>query len=263
MTKKAALQKELLEKVKPGTKPSHLKRSKSLSDIPQAPPLPKLDEMEQLKKENEQLKQEAQATAQRLNTPSADQVAEIRELLHDLAKSGNTSFTDPNQALNTLTEELKKQTDLNVLLSEQLKEKQQEIEELRKQLEVKHTPTELSELDQSLISRHKSLKDWFIQYQKNQVLEKELSENIDEAATELINQDQTISQLRSQISQLKLTNQSLTKDLDLTTKLAQMRKSPLPENNSNHSNLLVYAFLALWFIALLNSSWNHNFKENE
>src|SRR5215208_6672013 len=41
---KQQLQKELLEKVKPGTKPSQLKklkRSKSEGDIPKAPPLPK------------------------------------------------------------------------------------------------------------------------------------------------------------------------------------------------------------------------------
>src|SRR5437763_907560 len=109
---KENLQKELLEKVKPGTKPSHLKklkRSKSDGDIPKAPPLPL-----------------------------------------------NTSFTDPNQALSTL-EELKKATDLNALLTDQLKAKQSEIESLRQQLET--NPTDLTELDHSLISRHKSLKD--------------------------------------------------------------------------------------------------------
>src|SRR3954447_22567096 len=40
---KQDLQKELLEKVKPGTKPSHLKklkRSKSADDIPKSSPLP-------------------------------------------------------------------------------------------------------------------------------------------------------------------------------------------------------------------------------
>ena len=39
---KGSLQKEILEKVKPGTKPSDirkLKRSKSADDIPSAPPL--------------------------------------------------------------------------------------------------------------------------------------------------------------------------------------------------------------------------------
>jgi|SRR6266496_2757626 len=128
---KQDLQKELLEKVKEGVKPSDfrkLKRSKSEGDIPKAPPLSKLNEMEQLKKENEQLKQEVQATAERLNTPSTDQVAEIR--------------------------------DLNVLLTDQLKAKQQEVEDLRKQLEETNPiSNELSESDQSLISRHKSLKD--------------------------------------------------------------------------------------------------------
>src|SRR5437763_8191133 len=104
---KENLQKELLEKVKPGTKPSHLKklkRSKSDGDIPKAPPLPL-----------------------------------------------NTSFTDPNQALSTL-EELKKATDLNALLTDQLKAKQSQIEELRKDLEKTHPiSNELSELDHSLI----------------------------------------------------------------------------------------------------------------
>jgi hypothetical protein len=101
---KQDLQKELLEKVKPRTKPSHLKRSKSADDIspPKPPPLP-LSELEQLKK----------------------------------------------------------QTDLNALLQEQLKEKQREVESLRKQLEtVNNSPEEtLSELDHSLMARHQSLKD--------------------------------------------------------------------------------------------------------
>jgi len=44
---------------------------------------------------------------------------------------------------------------------------------------------------------------------------------------------------------LKLDHQSLQKDLNLATKLAEARKTPLPENNSNYSNWLVYAFLAL------------------
>jgi len=98
MTKKDDLQAELLAKVKPGTKPSHLKRSKSADDIP--------------------------------------------------------------SPLNQLTE-LKKQTDLNALLQEQLKEKQREVESLRKQLETaNNSPGEtLTELDHSLMARHQSLKD--------------------------------------------------------------------------------------------------------
>src|SRR5215475_10762302 len=65
MTKKEALQKEITEKVKPGIKPSDLKklkRSKSDSDItqvPKAPPLPNnLDEINRLKQQfNSQLQQ--------------------------------------------------------------------------------------------------------------------------------------------------------------------------------------------------------------
>jgi predicted RNase H-like nuclease (RuvC/YqgF family) len=101
---KEQLQQELLEKVKPGTLPSHLKRSKSADDIiPNAPPLP----------------------------PS--QLSEL--------------------------EQLKKQTDLNSLLQDQLKAKQKEIEKLRKQLETNSDPTDFTELDQALTARHQNLKD--------------------------------------------------------------------------------------------------------
>ena len=166
MTKKDDLQAELLAKVKLGTKPSHLKRSKSADDInpPKPPPLPS-SELEQLKKENEQLKQEQQTTQARLKE------------LHDFAKSDNTS-TNPTPAPSQLTSELKKQTDLNTLLSEQLKEKQQQIEtlrqkdedsakqieELKEQRELQSRfnslrEPELNELDQALFARHQSLKD--------------------------------------------------------------------------------------------------------
>jgi hypothetical protein len=57
MTKKSDLQKELLEKVKPGTKPSHLKRSKSADEIPKTPPLPLLqDQLKEKQKEIERLR---------------------------------------------------------------------------------------------------------------------------------------------------------------------------------------------------------------
>ena len=200
---KQALQKELLEKVKPGTKPSHLKRSKSESDIPQAPPLP---------------------------------LSEI--------------------------EELKKATDLNALLTDQLKAKQSEIESLRQQLET--NPTNLTELDHSLISRHKSLKDWFIQYSQNKLLETELAENIEEAAEELVQQDKKISHLQNQIIKLKQTNQSLQKDLDLSQRLAELRKTPLPNSETSGNSLIIGLFLVLWLISLLNAAWKqYNFKANE
>ena len=69
-------------------------------------------------------------------------------------------------------------------------------------------------------------------YQKNKQLETELKENIDYASEELLNQDQTIADLRTENSKLKLTNQSLQKDLNLATKLAELRKDYLPPNSS-------------------------------
>ena len=87
-----------------------------MGDIPKAPPLPKNQEVEQLKAELARVKAENQS-------------------------------------------ELKKANGLTSLLQEQLKEKQQEIEELRKALETNQTPNPTQELDQSLKARHKSLKD--------------------------------------------------------------------------------------------------------
>jgi len=51
---------------------------------------------------------------------------------------------------------------------------------------------------------------------------------VDYASNELVEQDKVIEKLRSENSKLKLTNQSLQKDLDLATKLAELRKNPLP-----------------------------------
>jgi transposase-like protein len=73
-----------------------------------------------------------------------------------------------------------------------------------------------------------NLKDWFSQYSKSKQLDTELANNIDEASEELITQDQIITKLRTENSQLKRTNQSLQKDLDLAQRLGQSRKTPFP-----------------------------------
>jgi len=56
-----------------------------------------------------------------------------------------------------------------------------------------------------------------------------------------------MEKLKKELKTLKLTNQSLTKDLNLASKLAELRKNPLP-NNSNSYPFLKYAFYSL-FIA--------------
>ena len=222
MTKE--LQKELLEKVKPGTKPSHLKRSRSVGDIPQAPPLPKT------------------------LTKSAEEL--------ELGSSN-------------LSQELKKTTDLTSLLQEQLKAKQQELEKLREQLELDNSPqaNPTQELDQSLMARHSNLKNRFKQYQKSKSLDKELTENIEQASTELINQDQKITQLRNSNNKLQQENSNLHRDLKLSQRLAelrsnessfdnerQLRKEPFLEKG-NWPSLpswgliwIALSILALWFL---------------
>ena len=76
-------------------------------------------------------------------------------------------------------------------------------------------------------------------------MEKELQENIDYASQELVDQDQKISQLRTENSKLKQTNQSLQKDLNLAHKLIELRNNnPFPDY-PNPLNYLKYALYAL------------------
>jgi|ERR1043166_3079381 molecular chaperone GrpE (heat shock protein) len=131
---KEALQKELKEKVKEGVKPSHLKklkRSKSADDIPNSSSTsdPQIIQLQQ------QVKFHAE-TAQNYLQSSQTSQAKVSELEEKLKSN------PPSQ-----------------LLQDQLKEKQQQIENLRKQLETNPNPTDLTALDNSLLARHKNLKD--------------------------------------------------------------------------------------------------------
>jgi chromosome segregation ATPase len=221
------LQKELKEKVKAGVKPSHLKklkRSKSADDIPASP----------------------------------------SELEQELALATQTIA------------ELTKIAQKSALLTDQLTNKQKEIERLREQLETQETelkelknpdyslaltplnsnPSELTELDQSLIARHQNLKDFFKQYEKTERLEQELVENIDYVTDELVKQDDLISDLRGENRKLQLTNQSLQRDLDLAHRAVAWRKTPLP-NEDDYSYLkymfyfltaLTYLYFTIWLL---------------
>ena len=229
---KTQLQQELLEKVKPGTKPSHLKKlkkSKSASDLPD----PSSTRLSELETENAELKKELEQTSSALS--------ELTKL----------KSNPPTQLLQDQLSEKQKEIEL---LRQQREDSAKQIESLREtsqslrqQLENQLNPTEL---DNSLIARHKNLKDWFTQYQKNQELDAELTHNIDEVSNELITQDQTISNLQNQLQKLKLTNQQLTKDLNLTQKLAEFRKD-YPFNP--HPDYLKYAFYSL--VALVLALW--------
>jgi chromosome segregation ATPase len=164
MTKNPEFQQELNEKVKPGVKPSELrklKRSKSADDIVNTPPAP--------------------------------------------------------------------------LLQDQLKVKQQEIESLREQLEAKNTElTETTqELDNSLFARVEAVKQFGLIYDKLQLIKQELNETIDQASDELVKEDDKNSQLSTKLLTARQQINSLQKDLNLATKLAEMRKVPYPDDQTN------------------------------
>jgi uncharacterized phage infection (PIP) family protein YhgE len=163
---KQELQKELLEKVKPGVKASDikkLKRSKSADDItnPNNPPTP--------------------------------------------------------------------------LLQEQLKTKQQEVENLREQLAGKNTELKATkqELDNSLLARVEAIQQFGLIYDKLQLVKQELDDIVDQASDELVKGDDKVSSLRTKLFTAQQQIDSLQRDLKLAQRLADLRKYPLPNNNNN------------------------------
>jgi chromosome segregation ATPase len=135
---KEQLQQELLEKVKPGTKPSQLKKSKSLSDLPTQP------KANSPKRKSLEIPTPPKSLKVQL-TEAQDQIS-ILELKLETCQRELTE-------LNSLTAE-------NTHLKEQAKIKQQQMESLRKTLEEtnsKLTQTK-QELDKSLAARHQGLK---------------------------------------------------------------------------------------------------------
>ena len=235
---KQQLQQELKDKVKPGVKPSDLRklrRSKSADDIPSTPPT------------------SIPVSRSKSNQPFQDPkypyttLISQQEELDKLKKETETKSTTIS-LLRKKNEELEQQLKTNPptqLLQDQLSEKQQEIESLKEQLETKPT---LPELDNSLMARHQNLKAWFSQYQKTKQLDQALVENIDEASSELLEQDKVISSLRTQITQLETSNQSLQKDLSLSNRLAEYRKDPYYSSpNYPYLKYALYTLAAVWF----------------
>src|SRR2546430_2475095 len=112
---KENLQKELLEKVKPGTKPSDirkLKRSKSAGDIPSAPPLPNSTPLAR-SKSTEPFKDPKYPY-----TTLISQAQEIEQLKKETETKSTTIAL-----LRKKIDELEGSNPPNLLLSEQLTEK--------------------------------------------------------------------------------------------------------------------------------------------
>jgi hypothetical protein len=96
------------------------------------------------------------------------------------------------------------------------------------------------------VARHQGLKDFGAEYDKRKLAQQELNSAVEESSEELVNQDQLLTKLRSENFKLKQEKQSLQRDLNLSSRLAEMRKVPYFENEFNHSlNYFKYAVYAL------------------
>ena len=252
---KENLQKELKEKVKEGIKPSDLKklkRSKSADDIPTSltpPNLVRSKSTQELEPAPNQEEWEDKISVLELTVETKD-----RELIEKAETI--TIYSDQLQTKQKEIEHLRKQGE----------DSAKQVENLRKQLEEKNEELkklkaeQSSLLDDNLTLKHKGLKDWFTQYQQTQKLEQELVENVNHASEELVNQDKQINSLQGQVKKLKQQNQSLQKDLESAEKLAELRKSPYPNDSDSYPFLkyTLYSLVAILFTLLLvNNLKNH------
>jgi uncharacterized phage infection (PIP) family protein YhgE len=123
------------------------------------------------------------------------------------------------------------------LINDQLKEKQQEVENLRKKLEESNTKLKETkqELDNSLFARIEAVKQFGLIYDKLQLVKQELDDTVDQASDELVSADDKVSSLRTKLFTAQQQIDSLQKDLNLAQRLAEMRKYPLP-SKSNENN---------------------------
>jgi predicted RNase H-like nuclease (RuvC/YqgF family) len=155
---KEQLQKELKEKVKPGIKPSQLKRSKSADDVsPPTPPETKypfttlISQQEQL----DELKKET--------TAKSDTIKLLRKKNDDL----RSKLSDLQGKCDDLQKELTRNPP-TPLLQDQLKQKQNEVEDLRSKLDKSHQNLTESnaKLEQSLTARVEAVKQFDKVYDK-------------------------------------------------------------------------------------------------
>jgi chromosome segregation ATPase len=171
---KQALQKELLEKVKPGTKPSQLKKSKSTGDLPATSPEP-------------------------INQPRRKSI----DLLSN-PQSLKTQLQKAQDQISIL--ELKLETCQRELDEKALVEKE------NTELKEKLTQTK-TELDNSLTARHQSLKDFGQEHSKRKEVQKELNQTLKEASEELNQNEQTVTNLRTQLFKANQQINNLQKEL--------------------------------------------------
>jgi len=208
MMTKQDLQKELLEKLRPGVKASDikkLKRSKSAGDIPSAPPSP---------------------------TTQIKQLEDKISVLELIVETKDRELTEKDGTV--------------VIYSDQLNQKQKGIENLRQSLDQKTAELKKTkqELDNSLFARVEAVKQFGKIHEKLKQIKQELNENVEQASEELINQDKKINQYRTNQQKVQQKIKELEQDLNLAQRLAELRKYPLPDNSPN-LDYLKYALYSL------------------
>jgi predicted nucleic acid-binding Zn-ribbon protein len=163
---KEQLQKELKEKVKPGIKPSQLKRSKSADDVSPPTPLEKggvYSELSELDSETKYpfttliSQQEQLDELKKETTAKSDTIKLLRKKNDDL----RSKLSDLQGKCDDLQKELTRNPP-TPLLQDQLKQKQQEIEHLRKQGEdsakqIESLRTQLEATNQNLTESNTKL----------------------------------------------------------------------------------------------------------
>ena len=137
---KEKLQQELQEKVRPGIKPSQLKRSKSLGDIPKAPLLPDQPTIQQLQTENKELKSQ-------LAKANQDWTNLAQKRLENLKSNPNPRLAELekelNQTVKDATEEIEKQEQIIKSLKQKLSQVQNQNQDLTQQVKNYERATEL------------------------------------------------------------------------------------------------------------------------
>jgi predicted RNase H-like nuclease (RuvC/YqgF family) len=217
VTKNSEFQKELQEIIKPGVKASDLKKlkhSKSADNLPiSVPSIP-------LKKSQSQL--EIPVTQQ---PSSEEQIKQLKEQVKFQAQTSQNYLISLQLAQSKITE-----------LEEKEKKDKQEIEELT---------------DYILELRLENIQDFGKYREQLKAIQQQLDDTVDQASDELVKEDDKNSQLRTKLLTARQQISSLQKDLNLAEKLAEMRKYPLPNPESDESYLkYIFGGLALVFLGL-------------
>jgi hypothetical protein len=143
------------------------------------------------------------------------------------------------------------------IVNDQLKEKQKEVEDLRKQLEETNAKLKKTEqdLDNSLAARVAGVKAFGQEHDKRTKAQRELNETIEEASSELITSDKQVSNVRTKLFKAQQEISKLQQELN-REKLKHMTILPYPESTPtlDYFKYALYSLLAVCFMLWLSKT---------